>query len=204
MCKKMRPKLTKRKIICELEGWSPARKWGMDLLKSAIAFGFGALITVTVLYTIEDRRTEALTKLLVYWQKNYEYDLVVLEKFQSATNAYVEQGYDVLDDAMNDLTRSSSIIIKQWQDEKYDDFQLSLESVSIRFQNRYGDTEALIKDMNELANKIFFHYKNIRDTNNYETKQKSFYEGEQAAKTFEKSRRKYLEELHLFVHNSCK
>ena len=40
----------------EREGWSDAKKWQMDLLKSVIAFGVAALISLLVIEQIQHAR----------------------------------------------------------------------------------------------------------------------------------------------------
>ena len=130
--------------------WTPWQAWGMDLLKSGIAFTIGAFVTVFILNRLEDRRaanrfvSEAAFQLRVSALDDFR--RFTLRYCRAALAAYTDLYQWIL---VADRTKTDTM--RRYEEETFEDFTVAVEAVRVRFSDIPRCTELL--EQLEVANR---------------------------------------------------
>lgn len=138
-----------------MEPWSHWKAWWLDILKFAVTFLIGAILTIMVLHEIEEARSIRSFQ----WRKSWERDLEVLEGFRKASLFYVKAA----EAALAEVSRGpEGEDVREWRGRADDQFLLSLEEVELRFGRRAPQVTELIKAMKEKYRMLYEEYLRLR------------------------------------------
>ena len=120
--------------------WTDPISWKMDLLKSAITYVCVTVFTVLIFWFFLDRKQ-------FQWQSQYGLKIETLKNYEKYSSLYILWSYDAFGDVCFCKTRDSSKAIQQWEDEGYDEFKISQESLKLWFvenNNAKNNIEGLL------------------------------------------------------------
>jgi hypothetical protein len=103
--------------------WSDRKAWWMDLLKSAVSYILGAVITIGIFIYWLDREKHM-------WEANYELKLETFKEYEKASSQYHLTAYDALRDVYGQgENRDIQTDIKKWEDEAFDNLYIAQHSL---------------------------------------------------------------------------
>ena len=109
----------------EQAGWSDGKKWRMDLLKSVIAFGVGALISLLVIEQIQYARAVAKAKEDAF----YSVRLKALGDFRQSAVAYDLAAHSAYTDLYQWKDKIKTAAMLRYEQDAYPTWQLACETV---------------------------------------------------------------------------
>lgn len=150
-----------------MNSWSPWKSWWLDILKFGITFFLGAVMTITVIDTLEERRSERVFKATKAWER----DLSILEEFRVASLKYVQATEGAMAEASMCRADAHNVIVRNWKDEAHDRILLSLETVKDRFSYR---SDQIAKNLSAIEKSMHVLYAEFLDLRQRDSKPRPY------------------------------
>lgn len=142
-----------------MTSWSPWKSWWLDVLKFGITFFLGALMTITVVDTLQERRAERTYAARIAWER----DVATIEEFRAASLLYVQASEDALAQASRGLGHPDNEIVRRWRKNGHDRMLLAIEIVEDRFSHHSGVAAAL-HEFEDTMNQLYGEFLELRDS----------------------------------------
>ena len=142
-----------------MKSWSPWKSWWLDLLKFGITFFIGAVMTITVLDTLEERRSNRVFVARKAWER----DVATVEEFRAASLQYVQATEDAMAEASQRRADAQNEIVRRWKEDAHDRILLSLETINDRFSNRSNQVGANLREIEELQRVLYAEFQELRE-----------------------------------------
>ena len=142
--------------------WDDRIKWKLDVLKFVLTFCIGALITAFVI----GKHEESENKKRVKWQSTYGLKLKTFKDFEKNSFIYLKWSSDAFADVFWCRSAEEDDRMRKWEDEGYDNFKYSLESLQHWFVQDSSDAElkATIDRLLEQQDRFFKKYCSLKDS----------------------------------------
>ena len=136
----------------------PLKAWSCYVLKFGITFFLGALLTITVVDTLQERRAGRVYEARIAWER----DVATVEEFRTASLLYVQAAEDALASASRGMGQSENELVLRWRQDGHDRALLALETVEDRFSHHSEVADAL-REFKDTMDQLYGEFLELRD-----------------------------------------